>query len=46
VEERLFAGLDFILRSQYANGGFPQRFPSSNGFHAHITFNDGVMMAS
>lgn len=37
-------GLDFILRSQYANGGFPQRFPSSNGFHAHITFNDGVMM--
>lgn len=37
-------GFDFILRSQYSNGGFPQRFPNPSGFHAHITFNDGVMM--
>jgi len=37
-------GLDFMLRSQYANGGFPQRFPDAKGFHAHITFNDGVMI--
>lgn len=39
-------GFDFILRSQYPNGGFPQRFPNPSGLHAHITFNDGVMMGA
>jgi PelA/Pel-15E family pectate lyase len=39
-------GLDFILRSQYANGGFPQRFPRPHSYHAHITFNDGVMIGA
>ncbi len=39
-------GFDFMLRSQYPNGGIPQRFPSPKGFHAHITFNDGVMMGA
>ncbi len=37
-------GFDFILRSQYDNGGFPQRFPNPRGYAAHITFNDGVMI--
>lgn len=37
-------GVDFMLRSQYSNGGFPQRFPKHSGYHAHITFNDGVMI--
>jgi PelA/Pel-15E family pectate lyase len=37
-------GLDYMLRSQYANGGFPQSFPDPKGYHAHVTFNDGVMM--
>lgn len=37
-------GLDFILASQYPNGGFPQRFPHPKDFHAHITFNDYVMI--
>jgi len=37
-------GLDFILTAQYANGGFPQSFPGAKGFHAHITFNDYVMI--
>lgn len=37
-------GLDFMLRSQYPNGGFPQRFPNPKSYHAHITFNDGVMI--
>ena len=37
-------GFDYLLRSQYANGGFPQRFPEPTGYHAHITFNDGVMI--
>jgi PelA/Pel-15E family pectate lyase len=37
-------GFDFLLASQYANGGFPQRYPKPKDFHAHITFNDGVMI--
>ena len=37
-------GLDFILAAQYANGGWPQRFPKPRDFHAHITFNDYVMI--
>ena len=37
-------GFDFILASQYSNGGFPQQFPRAKTFHAHITFNDGAMI--
>ncbi len=37
-------GFDFILSSQYANGGFPHRFPKPKDFHAYITFNDGGMV--
>ena len=37
-------GLEFMLASQYPNGGFPQRWPGNKGVGGHITFNDGVMM--
>lgn len=37
-------GLDFMLASQMACGGFPQRYPNASGYGAHITFNDGVMI--
>ncbi len=37
-------GWDFMVRAQMANGGFPQRFPLSKNYSAHITFNDGAMM--
>jgi len=37
-------GLDYIFAAQYPNGGFPQRYPKAQDFHAHITFNDGVMI--
>ena len=35
-------GFDFMLAAQLPGGGFPQRYPKPNGYHAHITFNDGV----
>ena len=35
-------GFDFMLAAQLPCGGFPQWFPKSSGFSAHITFNDGV----
>lgn len=37
-------GLEFMMASQYPNGGFPQRWPNNKGTGGHITFNDGVMM--
>jgi PelA/Pel-15E family pectate lyase len=37
-------GLDFLLKAQYHNGGWPQDFPNPEGYHAHITFNDGAMI--
>ncbi len=33
-------GLDYLLDSQYENGGFPQFFPLRKGYFSHITFND------
>ena len=37
-------GLEHILEAQYANGGFPQHFPTGKGYARHITFNDGTMI--
>ncbi len=33
-------GLDFIIASQYANGGWPQYFPLQNNYSRYITYND------
>jgi len=33
-------GLDFILASQYANGGWPQYFPMEENYSRRITYND------
>ena len=35
-------GLDFILASQYGNGGWPQYFPLEKNYSSHITYNDDV----
>ena len=36
-------GLDFVLRAQYANGGWPQEFPLRENYTRHITFNDNAI---
>jgi PelA/Pel-15E family pectate lyase len=37
-------GLDFILKAQYANGGWPQYYPLQKGnYSTHITYNDDAM---
>lgn len=38
------SGLDFILRAQYANGGWPHTYPSKKGYYPHITIVDDVMV--
>lgn len=35
-------GLDYLLASQYPNGGFPQFFPLREGYYSRITFNDNA----
>ncbi|MDM7925961.1 MAG: pectate lyase [bacterium] len=36
-------GLDYLLKAQYGNGGWPQYFPRRQGYFSHITFNDDAM---
>lgn len=43
-KEAFNKGLDYLLASQYENGGFPQFFPLKKGYYTHITFNDDAMM--
>ncbi len=37
-------GVEYLLASQYPNGGFPQFFPLRPGYYSHITYNDGAMV--
>lgn len=36
-------GIDFLLTSQYENGGWPQFFPLQKNYSSHITYNDDAM---
>lgn len=38
-------GLNFILKAQYKNGGWPQFYPIElHNYSSHITFNDNAML--
>ena len=37
-------GLEYLLKAQYDNGGWPQYFPLRPGYYTHITFNDDAMV--
>lgn len=37
-------GFDHLLAAQYPHGGWPQFYPPGNGYHRHVTFNDGTMV--
>lgn len=37
-------GLDYVLKAQYPNGGWPQYYPLRGGYHDHLTFNDDAMV--
>ena len=42
--EASLRGIEFILKAQYANGGWPHSFPSSKGYYPRITTLDDVMV--
>jgi PelA/Pel-15E family pectate lyase len=37
-------GFEYLLKAQYANGGWPQFFPLRDGYWSHITYNDDAMV--
>ncbi len=43
-KESFIRGFDYVLRAQYANGGWPQFYPLREGYYSHITFNDNAMI--
>lgn len=45
-KEAFAKGLDYLLDSQYENGGFPQFYPLKKGYYTHITFNDDAMIGT
>lgn len=44
LRQPILAGLDYLLRAQYPNGGWPQAFPLRRDYSRHVTFNDGAMV--
>ena len=42
-KEGFLHGLDYLLSGQYENGGWPQIWPGSHGYHLHITYNDNAI---
>lgn len=39
-------GVDYLLKAQYPNGGWPQRYPNPGGYARYITFNDSAMIGA
>jgi PelA/Pel-15E family pectate lyase len=39
-------GIEYLLKAQYENGGWPQFYPLQKGYYTHITFNDGAMVGA
>ncbi len=37
-------GVDYLLKAQYPNGGWPQFWPLRKGYYSHITYNDDAMI--
>jgi len=43
LKDAIDYGLAALLKAQYLNGAFPQRFPPPSDYGAYYTFNDNVM---
>lgn len=37
-------GIRYLLKAQYANGGWPQFWPRPKGYYTEITYNDNAMI--
>jgi PelA/Pel-15E family pectate lyase len=43
IHTALTQAVQFVLRAQYPNGGFPQSYPLRGSYHDAVTLNDNVM---
>ncbi len=43
-KESFIRGLDYLLKAQYENGGWPQYYPRLTGYYKRITYNDDAMI--
>jgi len=43
-KDTFLKGIEFVLKAQYENGGWPQFYPDTTGYRMHITFNDDAMI--
>jgi PelA/Pel-15E family pectate lyase len=39
-----FTGLNYLLKAQYENGGWPMFYPLRKGYYTHINFNDNCIV--
>jgi len=37
-------GIDYLLKAQYKNGGWPQYYPDKSSYRAEITYNDNAIV--
>ncbi len=44
IKTSFLNGVQYLLDAQYANGGWPQFYPSRGGYSDHITYNDDAML--
>lgn len=44
IRASIVRGLDYLLRAQYPNGGWPQIHPLAGGYNDAITLNDDAML--
>ncbi|WP_321334739.1 pectate lyase [uncultured Bacteroides sp.] len=42
-KEAVLKGIGYLLKAQYANGGWPQFYPRPKGYYIEITYNDNAM---
>ncbi|MGE0129439.1 MAG: pectate lyase [Blastocatellales bacterium] len=42
-KDSFIKGLDYLLKAQYENGGWPQYYPRLTGYYKRITYNDDAM---
>lgn len=43
-KDAVIAGIDYLLKAQYDNGGWPQFYPRPKGYYTAITYNDNAMI--
>lgn len=43
-KKAFLSGLEYLLKAQYDNGGWPQFYPLKKGYYTHITYNDDSMV--